>query len=356
MATPLYVPINQPIVPGQSVTIPWRQFFQSLNGNLGPVTGAITELTGDVTAGPGPGSVAATIANLAVTTGKIANDAVTYAKMQNVSAASRLLGRGSAAGAGDVEEIQLGSGMSMSGTTLSATGTGGTVTNSGTLTADQLILGNGTTVVKSIGTAGTATTLLHGGAPPTYAAVSLTADVSGVLPAANYEAAIYKTTTTLTNADIIALPTTPFNVVAAPGNGFFIGVLRCDVVAKVVTAYSGCDADAWISIHTADWQTDILSYLVNGNGTGLTQVTGFLETAAQTADWVPESYVQGSGDFGTLFTDDWGLAKGAGVDAGSANNQPLEMYFENNGAGNLGGGAAGNSMVVTTLWVKVAIP
>lgn len=50
-------------------------------------------LTGDVT-GSGTGSFAATIAN----------DAVTYAKMQNVSATDKLLGR-STAGAGDVEEI-----------------------------------------------------------------------------------------------------------------------------------------------------------------------------------------------------------------------------------------------------------
>jgi len=39
-----------------------------------------------------------------VTTAKLANDAVTYAKLQNVSATDRLLGR-SSAGAGDVEEI-----------------------------------------------------------------------------------------------------------------------------------------------------------------------------------------------------------------------------------------------------------
>ncbi len=39
-----------------------------------------------------------------VTTAKIANDSITYAKLQNVSATDRLLGR-SSAGAGDVEEI-----------------------------------------------------------------------------------------------------------------------------------------------------------------------------------------------------------------------------------------------------------
>lgn len=39
-----------------------------------------------------------------VTTAKLANDAVTYAKLQNVSATDRLLGR-SSAGSGDVEEI-----------------------------------------------------------------------------------------------------------------------------------------------------------------------------------------------------------------------------------------------------------
>jgi len=70
-------------------------------------------LTGDV-AGSGTGSFAATIAN----------DAVTYAKMQNASAASILLGRGAGAGAGDLQEITLGTNLSMAGSVLNAA-TGG---------------------------------------------------------------------------------------------------------------------------------------------------------------------------------------------------------------------------------------
>jgi hypothetical protein len=73
-------------------------------------------LTGDVTAAAG--SNATTIANDAVTTVKILNSNVTYAKLQNVSAASRVLGRGSALGAGAVEELSLAGGLSMSGTTI----------------------------------------------------------------------------------------------------------------------------------------------------------------------------------------------------------------------------------------------
>ena len=49
------------------------------------------------------------------------NDAVTYAKIQNVSAASKLLGRGDS-GSGDVQEITLGTGLTMTGTTLAASG------------------------------------------------------------------------------------------------------------------------------------------------------------------------------------------------------------------------------------------
>lgn len=121
---PAYPPLNTPLVDLKTglITREWRDYL----GRTGSVSASgITELTNDVLAGPGGGSEPATIAPLAVTTGKIADDAVTYAKMQNITAASRLIGRGSAAGAGSPEEITLGAGLLMSGTVLDTSGGGG---------------------------------------------------------------------------------------------------------------------------------------------------------------------------------------------------------------------------------------
>jgi hypothetical protein len=83
-------------------------------------SGAAEEITvGNGLAFTGSGGIG--IAASGVTTARIGDDQVTYAKIQNVSAASRLLGRGSAAGSGDVEEITPGTGLTLSGTTLSVT-------------------------------------------------------------------------------------------------------------------------------------------------------------------------------------------------------------------------------------------
>jgi hypothetical protein len=84
-------------------------------------------LTGDVT----------TVAGAVATT--IANGVVTYAKMQNVSATARLLGR-TTAGAGVIEEISLAGGLAFAGSTLTAAGaltptsvaSTGAITSSGT--------------------------------------------------------------------------------------------------------------------------------------------------------------------------------------------------------------------------------
>jgi hypothetical protein len=87
----------------------------------------------------------------------IDNGVVTYAKLQDVSATNRLLGRATA-GAGDAEEITIGSGLSVSGTTLSVSGApvaiitktaDETVTSSTTMQDDDELYWNGFTDGKS---------------------------------------------------------------------------------------------------------------------------------------------------------------------------------------------------------------
>lgn len=60
-------------------------------------------------------------------------------------------------------------------------------TNASSLTANAILLGNGSNAIVALGSLGTTTTVLHGNAAgaPSFAAVSLTADVTGTLPIAN---------------------------------------------------------------------------------------------------------------------------------------------------------------------------
>ena len=88
-----------------------------------PASGVLTNCTGLPTAG-------------------LVDDAVTYAKIQNVTTA-RLLGRATA-GSGDTEEITLGTNLSFTGTTLNAaSGSGATLDGITAATADQAGISNG---------------------------------------------------------------------------------------------------------------------------------------------------------------------------------------------------------------------
>lgn len=92
--------------------------------------------------GTGSSSDPLGITDLGIATGKIADNAVTYGKIQQVTS-SRLLGRYSA-GSGTAQEITLGSGLSLSiGGELSASGGGGGIT---ALTGDVTAAGTGSVV------------------------------------------------------------------------------------------------------------------------------------------------------------------------------------------------------------------
>jgi hypothetical protein len=98
-------------------------------GAAGTVTATGTPASGNLTKFSGAASVTnADLSGDVTTSGALAttitNDAVSYAKIQNVSAASKLIGRGDS-GSGDPQEITLGTGLTMTGTTLSSSGGGG---------------------------------------------------------------------------------------------------------------------------------------------------------------------------------------------------------------------------------------
>jgi len=103
----------------------------------------------------------------------VPNDSITWGKIQNISAASRLLGRGSAAGPGDTEELTIGSGLTLTGTTLAATAAAPPTASYITAVAEagltnERVLAAGTGITLNDGGAGGAMTI--NATPPPAAA------------------------------------------------------------------------------------------------------------------------------------------------------------------------------------------
>jgi len=135
---------------------------------------ATDRLVGRDSPGPGQAEEIAVTSGLAFTGSLslgIAANGVTYALMQDVTNASRLLGRGSASSSGDPEEISLGAGLTLAATTLSNTHAANQSANTG-------LLGPATGIP----------------AAPAFRAFVL-ADIQAVLPGALYRVGTYNNAT-----------------------------------------------------------------------------------------------------------------------------------------------------------------
>lgn len=182
----------------------------------------ITALTGDVTA-TGPGSVTATIAN----------NAVTYAKMQAMTS-NKLLGSGASGTA--VSEITLGTGLSFTGSTLNASSSGGSVTTVSVASANGFAgtVANATStpaitlsttitgILKGNGTAMSAAIAsdfptLNQNTTGNAATVTTNANLTG--PVTSVGNATSVTVNAITNAMLAQIPTQTFKGRTSAGTG-----------------------------------------------------------------------------------------------------------------------------------------
>ena len=147
MANELTVPgANTPIAnPDGTINRIWWRIFVQLSQQISSAgvttfngrSGAVTLNSSDIDAAlgfvPGTSKITQIDTDAGLTGGPIfegegvigiADAGVTYAKIQDTSADTILIGRSAGSGAGSVEEITLGSGLSMTGSVLSATATG----------------------------------------------------------------------------------------------------------------------------------------------------------------------------------------------------------------------------------------
>jgi hypothetical protein len=230
-----------------------------------------------------------TIANLAITTAKIAADAVTYAKMQNVSAPSLVLGR-KTAGAGDPEECSLSEVLDFIGSAAQG---------------DILYRGAATWARLAAGTSGNFLKTLGAGANPTWAAAPASITLRSVTILTSGSGATYNTP-----AGAVAL-----RVMAVGGGGSGGGAGNtAGAVSVGGGGGSGGYAEKWFFSPAATF-----TYTVGTGATGATAGNNNGNTGNNTS-------------FGTLTAN--GGAGGVSLAAGSALSSQAA-----GGAGGTGSGA-----------------
>lgn len=208
----------------------------------------------------------------------------------------------------------------------------GDVTHTGTLTINQVILGNGGGDIKALGAYGTL-------------AQVLTSNGAALAPSWQDATIIVAPALVLTNAQIKALPTTDIDVIAAPGAGKRISLIAMDCVLDASAgAYTNIDLDGFLSAYIVDGSSYVdASYLGNDSTLPIADFTSAFGSA-QIAHFALSPYMKAEPVNG------WGNMPQVHVWTTTPENQPLRLYIDNGGSGDLTGGNAANTLTVRTIY------
>lgn len=185
------------------------------------------------------------------------------------------------------------------------------------------------------------------------------ANLSRLFFGTNEAGQILKKTATLTNAQIKALPTTPIELIGAPGAGYRIkiisGSMRFDNTAGVYTNINASYFAVQIHNPSLDWvvggawiNDDTLTF-------PLTQGTDVFNGGAgsRLTDLIVPAYSGRDGGASSGVAT-WVYAEGNTATA-DYDNTAVQISIDNNSAGVLTGGNAANTLLVNLLYTIEAV-
>jgi len=154
----------------------------------------------------------------------------------------------------------------------------------------------------------------------------------------------YKTASViLTDADIKALPTTPFELIETPGTDKRIALVNADLyIDASAGAYTNINAESSGALRIGT--NDISSYFTSDSGPTGTRLADFLGNAAiKQATLLPASVPD--------IVSGWMNLPNIISAADSLLDEPLELYVDNDTSGDFTGGNVANSLKITVAYL-----
>lgn len=172
-------------------------------------------------------------------------------------------------------------------------------------------------------------------------------DTAWVLVGTTGTGAISKTVTTLTNAQVIALPTTPIQLIAAPAAGSRNRIIAASLVTRFTAgAYTNVNTTwATLQIQSAPGQW-LAMPIFNDSSIPTTQLTTVMNAAQNRVInlLIPDVYPSG-----------WVLDANIINDPADQDADATQIAIDNNGSGVLTGGNAANTLKVTLYYAVEAL-